>query len=98
MRLLTLLEYLALASSELLLFCYYGEVIERHSVRVGDALMRSPWSLCGSSFRKGILIMMSNSIKAVRFTGGKFYSLNLEKCIQVYRTAFSYYTLLQNIK
>lgn len=97
MKLINILEYLALTSSELLIFCYYGEVVERHSGRIGDALMKSEWYLCSGSARKKMIIMMSNS-QPVRFTAGKFYFINFVKFFQVFKASFSYYTLLKNIK
>lgn len=97
MKLINILEYLALTSSELLIFCYYGEVVERHSDRIGDALMKSEWYLCSGSTRKKMIVMMTNS-QPVRFTAGKFYYINFVKFFQVFKASFSYFTLLKNIK
>lgn len=97
MKLINILEYLALTSSELLIFCYYGEVVERHSGRIGDALMKSEWYLSSGSTRKKMIVMMANS-QPVRFTAGKFYFINFVKFFQVFKASFSYFTLLKNIK
>ncbi|KAH8359100.1 hypothetical protein KR093_004277, partial [Drosophila rubida] len=42
-RVINQLQYLALTLFELLMFTYCGELLRRHSVRVGDAFWRGAW-------------------------------------------------------
>ncbi|KAH8407765.1 hypothetical protein KR222_001998, partial [Zaprionus bogoriensis] len=42
-RVINQLQYLALTLFELLMFTYCGEMLRRHSVRVGDAFWRGAW-------------------------------------------------------
>lgn len=86
------------------------------STRIGDAIFRSPWHLCGAKFRKDILIVMASASKPIALTGGKFFVLDYNKMLgvcytgnikllllrksfhfQIYKAAFSYFTLLQTI-
>lgn len=73
-------------------FVYYLK-----STRVGEALLRSPWHLCGGPFRRGILMILQNTLKPIVLTGGKFFVLDYMKVKGILAASFSYYTLLQKL-
>lgn len=53
------------------------------SIRVGDAVLRSPWHLCGGSFRRSLSVILANTIEPLKLTGGKFFILDYTKVIAV---------------
>jgi 7tm Odorant receptor len=60
--------------------------------------MRSNWERFDASIQKDMLIVLTNSIKPVEMSAGKIYKVNIEQFRTVIGTAFSYYTLLKNLK
>lgn len=57
--------------------------VTSQSTRIGDAIYRCPWYLCGDKFRREIGIMFSWAAKPLVITGGKFYVLDFNKMIAV---------------
>lgn len=60
--------------------------------------MRSNWETLDKSVRNDIKIIMTNAAKPVAMTAGKIYRVNVDQFRAVMGTAFSYYTLLKNLK
>ncbi|KFB53231.1 AGAP002558-PA-like protein [Anopheles sinensis] len=85
MKLINVLEYFMLTMTELYLYCFLGQILQNQGLKVGDALWKSPWHLCGASYRRRMLIILMNAQRPVRLTGLKLYELNLE----------TYYTVME---
>lgn len=78
-RVINQLQYLALTLFELLMFTYCGEMLRRHSVRVGDAFWRGAWWKHAPQMRMDMLIFLTNSQRAVQVTAGKFYVMDVNR-------------------
>uniref|UniRef100_A0A182P061 Uncharacterized protein n=1 Tax=Anopheles epiroticus TaxID=199890 RepID=A0A182P061_9DIPT len=98
MKLINVLEYFMLTMTELYLFCFLGQILTNQGLKVGDALWKSPWHLCGASYRRRLLIILMNAQRPVRLTGLKLYELNLETYYAVLKAAFSYYTIIKKFR
>ncbi|XP_064544999.1 putative odorant receptor 85e [Drosophila montana] len=97
MRVVNQLQYLVLTIFELLMFTYCGELLRRHSVRVGDAFWRGAWWQHAPHMRQDLLIFLANSRRAVQVTAGKFYVMDVNRLRSVITQAFSFLTLLQKL-
>ncbi|XP_055708520.1 odorant receptor 83a [Phlebotomus papatasi] len=91
-------EYLSLASSELLIFCHYASMITYQSTRLNEAIIRSPWYMCGGPVRRDMLIMLTNTVKPFVLTGGKFFQVTIDNFRTTMTASFSYYTLLTKFR
>ncbi|XP_035777568.1 odorant receptor 83a-like [Anopheles albimanus] len=98
MKLINVLEYFMLTMTELYLYCFLGQILKNQGLKVGDALWKSPWQLCGASYRRRMLIILMNAQRPVRLTGLKLYELNLQTYYTVLRAAFSYYTIIKKFR
>uniref|UniRef100_A0A340TB37 Odorant receptor n=2 Tax=Anopheles merus TaxID=30066 RepID=A0A340TB37_ANOME len=98
MKLINVLEYFMLSMTELYLYCFLGQTLKNQGLKVGDALWKSPWHLCGASYRRRLLIILMNAQRPVRLTGLKLYELNLETYYTVLKAAFSYYTIIKKFR
>uniref|UniRef100_A0A182RS70 Uncharacterized protein n=1 Tax=Anopheles funestus TaxID=62324 RepID=A0A182RS70_ANOFN len=98
MKLINVLEYFMLTMTELYLYCFLGHILMSQGLKVGDALWKSPWHLCGASYRRRMLIILMNAQRPVRLTGWKLYELNLETYYTVLKAAFSYYTIIKKFR
>lgn len=76
---INLVSYVILSSLDLYQLCYLGEALRQQSSKIGSALLRCPWYLCGGRFRRHMLIVLANSMKPLVMTGGKFFILGFDK-------------------
>ncbi|KAM7361415.1 odorant receptor 83a-like [Cochliomyia hominivorax] len=97
MRMVSLGQYLLLVAWELLIICYFGEIVYINSQRCGEALMRSPWYIHMREMKYDFLLFMLNSKRPFKLTAGKIYVLNIERFKGIITTAFSFLTLLQKM-
>ncbi|XP_065354556.1 odorant receptor 83a-like [Calliphora vicina] len=97
MKIIPLVQYLLLVAWELLIICYFGEVVFINSQRCGEALLRSPWYIHMREMKYDVLLFLLNSKRSFQLTAGKMYALNVECFKSVIKTAFSLLTLLQNM-
>ncbi|XP_061391565.1 odorant receptor 83a [Musca vetustissima] len=97
MKVVSLGQYLLLVAWELLIICYFGEIIFINSQRCGDAILRSPWYLQMREMKNDFLLFLLNSYRPFRLTAGKMYPLDVDRFRGVITTAFSFLTLLQKM-
>ncbi|XP_065372221.1 odorant receptor 83a-like [Calliphora vicina] len=97
MKIISLGQYLMLVALELLIICYFGEVIFINSQRCGEALLRSPWYLHMCEMKYDFIFFVLNSKRSFQLTAGRMYALNVECFKSILSTAFSFLTLLQNM-
>ncbi|XP_075167250.1 odorant receptor 83a [Haematobia irritans] len=97
MQALSLGQYLVLVAWELLIICYFGEMIYINSQRCGDAILRSPWYLQMREMKNDFLMFLMRSYRPFKLTAGKMYPLNVDRFRGVITTAFSFLTLLQKM-
>ncbi|XP_033609115.1 odorant receptor Or2-like [Cryptotermes secundus] len=88
---------LAVALSQLLLFCWYGNDLTYESDSLTKAIYDTPWIDASMYFRKNMRIMISRSMKPSYLTGGKLYIMSLETYRAIIGASFSYFTVLRNI-
>ncbi|KDR11039.1 Odorant receptor Or2 [Zootermopsis nevadensis] len=69
---------LAVALTQLLLFCWYGNDLTYESDSLTKAMYNTPWNDFSVCFRKNLGIMISRSMKPSYLTGGKLYIMSLE--------------------
>lgn len=73
----------------------------QQSSHIGDALLRSPWYLCGGPFRRITSIILANCTQPLVMTGGKFFILGFNKlssvsvCIVVSMSFLKMYAIYQ---
>lgn len=79
MKVLSLGQYLFLVIWELLIICYFGEIIYYNSQRCCEAILRCPWYLHIREMKSNILIIMLNSRKPFVLTAGRILALNLDQ-------------------
>ncbi|KNC30410.1 putative odorant receptor 83a [Lucilia cuprina] len=79
MKAVSLGQYLVLVAWELLIICYFGEMIYINSQRCGEALLRCPWYIHMREMKYDFLLFLLNSKRPFKLTAGKIYTLNVER-------------------
>ncbi|XP_067614109.1 putative odorant receptor 85e [Eurosta solidaginis] len=90
-------QYLFLTISDMFMYTYFAEILGRHSVRCGEAYWRSQWINHDMLIRQDILIFLENSKRAIKFTAGNFYEMDIKSLQRIIAQAFSFFTLLQKL-
>ncbi|CRK97301.1 CLUMA_CG010696, isoform A [Clunio marinus] len=97
-KIASLLIYMALSASELLLFTYSGELLKHHSCRGSEALMRTKWETFDATLRRDMVLVQRIAAKPIIMTAGGMFYINMNQFRSVISSAFSVFTLLQNLK
>ncbi|KAM7361784.1 odorant receptor 83a-like [Cochliomyia hominivorax] len=79
MKILTLGQYLLMVALELLVICYFGEIICFNSQRCGEAVLRSPWYTHLCDMKCDFLIFLLNTQRPFILTAGSIFPLNIER-------------------
>lgn len=91
MKVLSLGQYLMLVAWELLIICYFSEILYLNSQRCGEAILRSPWYLHMHDMKSDFLLFLLNAKRPFRLTAGKIYALNVDR----FRGVSGYYNNLK---
>lgn len=78
-----------------LVFTYGGEYLQKESEDIFHALYRTSWFTLPLGMMKDLHFAMMRSSIPFRLTGGKFFYVNRETMMYVFRTAASYISVLR---
>ncbi|KAF9824214.1 hypothetical protein SFRURICE_019894, partial [Spodoptera frugiperda] len=71
------MAFLMFGLMEIFFYCYYGDIIMRSSMKVGDAIYNSSWYMTGAADRKLFLIVLTRSQKPCELSAYGFSKINL---------------------
>ncbi|CAH1635269.1 unnamed protein product [Spodoptera littoralis] len=91
------LAFLIFSVVEIFLYCYYGDIIMRSSMNVGNAIYNSCWYMTGVADRKLFLIIITRSQTPCELTAHGFAKINLYTFSSILSTAWSYFALLKTM-
>lgn len=86
------LNYLLIQS---LLYTYSGDFMQRESEGILIALYKTSWLTFPVVLKKDLYFAMMRASIPFRLTGGKFFYINRETMINMFRTAASYFSVLR---
>nr|QJX74286.1 odorant receptor 6 [Ceracris kiangsu] len=90
--------YFTAAAIQLLLFCWYGEVLITKSERVSEAAMGCGWTEArGRRFTSSALLIMTRAQRPLALTGGKFYVVSLKTFVQLLNASYSFFAVLRQL-
>ncbi|CAH0669145.1 unnamed protein product [Spodoptera exigua] len=91
------LAFLIFGLMEIFFYCYYGDIIMRSSMGVGDAIYNSCWYMTGAADRKLFLIVLTRSQKPSKLTACGFSKINLYAFTSILSSSWSYFALLKTM-
>ncbi|XP_049832274.1 odorant receptor 43a-like [Schistocerca gregaria] len=90
--------YFTGAAIQLLIFCWYGEVLITKSERVSEAAMGCGWTeVRGRHFKSSALILMIRAQRPLALTGSKFYVISLKTFVQLLNASYSFFAVLRQL-
>ncbi|XP_029172352.1 odorant receptor 10a-like [Nylanderia fulva] len=80
---------------ESLVYCYGGDFIQKGSDDLFRAMFKTSWFTLPATLMKDLHFVMMRSVYPFRLTGGKFFYVNRETMMYVFKTAASYVSVLR---
>ncbi|XP_015836240.1 odorant receptor 49b [Tribolium castaneum] len=82
----------------LLLICYYGQLLIDESIAVAEDIYYVPWHLAPVDVQKDIYMILMRSQKPLTLNAANIGVMSFPTFLRVISSAYSYFTLLLNIK
>ncbi|KAF3054284.1 Odorant receptor 243 [Nylanderia fulva] len=80
---------------EAMIFTYGGDLLQRESEGIFDAIYASSWYTLPLTLMKDIHFAMMKSSIPFRLTGGKFFYVNRKTMMNILKTTYSYISVLR---
>nr|XP_049694321.1 odorant receptor Or1 [Helicoverpa armigera] len=96
-RLLSMGTYLLNMTFQVFIYCYQGNQLSEESSEIAGAAYECPWYKCSLRVRRGLLIVMVRTRRALRLTAGGFTTLSLASFMAIIKASYSLFTLLQQV-
>ncbi|PZC74884.1 hypothetical protein B5X24_HaOG200799 [Helicoverpa armigera] len=96
-RLLSMGTYLLNMTFQVFIYCYQGNQLSEESSEIAGAAYECPWYKCSVRVRRGLLIVMVRTRRALRLTAGGFTTLSLASFMAIIKASYSLFTLLQQV-
>ncbi|VEN35804.1 unnamed protein product [Callosobruchus maculatus] len=93
----SLIEYSLAILCQLLMICYFGNLITEVSLSYRYSLYECDWYSSSQRFKQAILIMMCRIEKPLYLTIGKFSPLTLNTFVSVVKASFSYAAVFRTV-
>ncbi|XP_011687568.1 PREDICTED: odorant receptor Or1-like isoform X4 [Wasmannia auropunctata] len=93
--LIGMLTYMCCMTYQIFIFCWHGNELHLHSMRLATAAYSSNWFSNTEGFKRGLQIVMTRSHRPFTLSAGKIMMLSLDTFVQIMRTSYSIFTVLQ---
>ncbi|KAI4502599.1 hypothetical protein M0802_002511 [Mischocyttarus mexicanus] len=90
-----LVIYLSTLLVQIYIFCWYGNKVKLKSSHVAVAFAESDWTSLNNHSKKLILIVMQRAAKPIEFVSAYFITVNLDTFMNLIKTSYSAYNVLQ---
>ncbi|XP_072946334.1 odorant receptor 67c-like [Epargyreus clarus] len=94
---MTFLSFLSSCLLQIFLLCFFGDMLMRSSMEIGDAVYKSKWYETKPTIAKNLLLVQTRSQKPCRLTASGFADVNLRAFMKILSTAWSYFALLKTM-
>ncbi|KAK2576115.1 hypothetical protein KPH14_007448 [Odynerus spinipes] len=95
MEFLALVIYLSTLLVQIYLYCWYGNEVKLKSAYIAVAFAQSDWTSLDDGSKKMILIVMQRAANPIEFVSGYFVTVNLDTFMNLMKTSYSAYNVLQ---
>ncbi|KAL6255294.1 hypothetical protein P5V15_013634 [Pogonomyrmex californicus] len=93
--LIGMLTYMCCMTYQIFIFCWHGNELYLHSMRLVTAAYSSNWFSNTEAFKRSLQIMMIKAHRPLTLSAGKVMLLSLDTFVQIMRMSYSIFTVLQ---
>nr|QZA75627.1 odorant receptor 27 [Plutella xylostella] len=95
-QIINLVFYLLTILIELLVYCYFGDVLINKSQQVAEAVYASSWQQTSLKTQRSLMLLMLRAQRPLSITAGKQFNLSLETFVVILKSSYSYFAVLNN--
>ncbi|XP_025163679.1 odorant receptor 49b-like [Harpegnathos saltator] len=92
-----LIMYMCCMLSQIFFYCWYGNEVKLKSQELISNVFRMEWYDLDKHDQKSLLIIMKRSIIPIELTSAYVISMNLDSFMNLLKTSYSAYNILQQI-
>ncbi|XP_028046728.1 odorant receptor Or1 [Monomorium pharaonis] len=93
--LIGMLTYMCCMTYQIFIFCWHGNELHLHSMRLVTAAYSSNWFSNTERFKRGLQIVMTRAHRPLTLSAGRIMTLSLNTFVQIMRMSYSIFTVLQ---
>ncbi|CAL1681631.1 unnamed protein product [Lasius platythorax] len=93
--LIGLVTYMCCMTYQIFIFCWHGNELHLHSVRIATAAYSSNWFSNTKRFTRSLQIMMIRAHRPFTLSAGNIMLLSLDTFVEILRMSYSIFTVLQ---
>nr|QLI62072.1 odorant receptor 29 [Streltzoviella insularis] len=93
-ELITMMFYFMCVNTELLMYCYYGDLLKRKSERVVEMAYCCNWENADVRMQRALLLLMQRAQRTLVLRAGNMFELSMMTFSAILRTSYSYFTVL----
>ncbi|XP_024868539.1 odorant receptor Or1-like isoform X4 [Temnothorax curvispinosus] len=93
--LIGMLTYMCCMTYQIFIFCWHGNELHLHSIRLVTAAYSNNWFSNSDRFKRSLQIVMTRAHRPFTLSAGKVMSLSLNTFVQIMRMSYSIFTVLQ---
>ncbi|EZA58248.1 ObirOr5-C1 [Ooceraea biroi] len=94
--LIGMLTYMCCMTYQIFIFCWHGNELHLHSLRLALAAYSSNWFAGTEGFKRSLQIVMVRSQRPLTMSAGNIMLLSLDTFVQILRMSYSIFTVLQS--
>ncbi|CAL1676378.1 unnamed protein product [Lasius platythorax] len=92
-----LILYTCSMSSQILIYCWYGNEIKLKSIQLSDEIFGMDWINADIKVKENLIMIMNRSLIPIEFSSAHVLTMNLDSFVKLIKTSYSAYSLLQQI-
>ncbi|XP_020281437.1 odorant receptor Or1-like isoform X2 [Pseudomyrmex gracilis] len=93
--LIGMLTYMCCMTYQIFIFCWHGNEVHLHSVRIVTAAYSSNWFSAPEGFKRNLRFVMMRAQTPLTLSAGNIMLLSLDTFVQILRMSYSIFTVLQ---
>ncbi|KYM79613.1 Odorant receptor Or1 [Atta colombica] len=93
--LIGMLTYMCCMTYQIFIFCWHGNELHLHSMRLVTAAYSNNWFSNTERFKRSLQIMMIRAHRPLTLCAGRIMLLSLDTFMQIMRMSYSIFTVLQ---
>ncbi|KAL6429173.1 hypothetical protein ACFW04_008131 [Cataglyphis niger] len=94
--LIGLVTYMCCMTYQIFIFCWHGNELHLHSIRIVTAAYSSNWFSNTKGFKRSLQIIMMRAHRPFTLTAGNIMLLSLDTFVEILRMSYSIFTVLQS--
>ncbi|XP_043264943.1 odorant receptor 46a-like [Colletes gigas] len=95
---LQIIMYISCMLTQIFVYCWFGNEVKLKSLEISNMCFKIDWTLLDNNTRRILLMIMKRASEPIEFTSIYIVTMNLEAFVNILKTSYSAYNMLQRGK